>query len=70
MRVIEEDIEVVTFAMTNWDHHSGAADKRPLEVVAAGILPKLVNQVAGDVKKPPPLGRAPVIALGHHAASG
>ncbi|MET3595202.1 hypothetical protein ABID26_004614 [Mesorhizobium shonense] len=70
MRVIEEDIDVVTFAMINLNHHGRAAAKRPLEVVAAGILPKLINQVAGDAKNPPPLGRAPVISLGHHAASG
>lgn len=44
LRVIKEDIDVVTFAMINWDDHGGAAAKRPLEVVAAGMLPKLVNQ--------------------------
>ncbi|WP_147377709.1 hypothetical protein [Mesorhizobium waimense] len=58
------------FTMTDLDHHSGAAAKRPFEVVAAGILPKLIYQVDGDAKKPPPFGRAPAILFSHYAASG
>ncbi|MBE0688914.1 MAG: hypothetical protein IH587_02180, partial [Anaerolineae bacterium] len=52
------------------DHHRCAAAKRPFEVVAAGILSKLVDQADGDAEKPPPFGGAPAIVPGHHAASG
>ncbi|WP_192385085.1 hypothetical protein [Mesorhizobium silamurunense] len=56
--------------MADLDHHRRPTAKRPFEVVTAGILPKLVNQIDGDAKKPPPFGRAPAIVFGHHAASG
>jgi len=45
LRVVEEDINVMAVAMTNLDHHGRAAAKRPLAIITAGFLPKLVKQV-------------------------
>nr|WP_281722374.1 hypothetical protein [Nitrosomonas nitrosa] len=60
----------MTFTMTDLDHHGGATAKRPIAVVTACILPKLVNQVGGDAEESPPFRRAPAIVFRHHAASG
>nr|WP_292841240.1 hypothetical protein [Mesorhizobium sp.] len=70
MRVIEENIDVMAFAMTDLDHHGRAAAKRSFKVVTSGILPELVDQVGGDEKKPPPFGRTSAMKFSHYTASG
>jgi hypothetical protein len=70
LRVINENIDIMAFTMTDLDRHGHAAAKRPFEVVAVRILSKLIYEVDGDAKKPPPFGTAPAMLFSHYAASG
>jgi hypothetical protein len=70
LRVVEENIDVVAFAMAIWIIIAVPPPNDYSKVVAPSTLAKLVNQVDSDAKKPPPFGRASAIMSSHYAASG